>query len=96
MDTVAAQAFLFAVTATAAYRVWRLIGYDDVSAAARYRWLPEGSWSEALVECPWCLGSWVAFAAVALADLATSVWLPAAQGLAAAVAVGAIHGWVEP
>jgi hypothetical protein len=98
MDTVAAQVFLLAVTSMAAYRLWRLIGYDDVTDWLRRPFEPYTTgWRSSVYNgatCPWCLGSWVAFAAVAAADWATSVWLPFAQAGAAAVLVGALHMWV--
>lgn len=67
------------IVALVAYRVWRLIGRDDVTDRIRPSW--------AMLNCSWCLGTWVTIA-VGLAtfyfDLTmTSPWLliPAAAAL---------------
>lgn len=74
-----------ALIGVAAYRLWRLVGEDTITEPLRAR-LPE-SWLH-LIECPWCLGSWIAFALTWATDLATPVRSPVLVGLAAAVVVG--------
>lgn len=57
--------FVFILLTLACYRVWRLIGMDDVSAPLRLK-LPDVV-SKPL-ECQWCAASWVSLAGVYLAD----------------------------
>lgn len=53
---------------------------------------PIGFWHElrTLIECPWCLGSWVSFAVVAIVAQFVVVPLPVLEAGAVACAVGLI------
>ena len=77
-----------AITALAAYRLWRLVGRDSLTDGLRAR-LPEPvrHW----VECQWCGGSWVTFAVAVVVIWAgwPAVW-PPLFALAAAALVGLI------
>lgn len=95
---VAAQLFLFALMSAASYRLWRLVGYDDITGPARERLdasHPTRSKIYDMVTCPWCLGSWIAFGVVAVTAQVTSVAWPVLQGLAAALAVGWLGTTIE-
>lgn len=63
----------FALLALAAYRAWRLVGIDDITAPLRDRvtgrrwvsgddaqWDRYHPWLDKLAGCPWCLGAWIA------------------------------------
>lgn len=79
--------YVLVLLALAAFRTWKLIGHDDLTEPLRKKL--SGKTLE-LVECPWCLGSWVALAwslAWALAPDATTY---AAVPLAVAALVGLI------
>lgn len=69
----------------ASYRVWRLVGEDNITEPLRERL--SGVWLD-LVSCPWCLGSWLAFGITWGADAAVGLPHPFLVGLAAAVVVG--------
>jgi hypothetical protein len=88
------QALQFGLLTLAAYRLWRLAGRDVITQPMRTRIEPHEHLHEMIV-CPWCLGSWVTFAVVAVASAVSSVWLPAGQALAAATLVGLIGSRVE-
>ena len=88
----AAQVFLFVLMALASYRLWRLVGYDDVTESFREK-LPERLYD--MVTCPWCLGSWVSFAVVAVTAYAVDVRWPWLQALGVSVLVGWLHGTLE-
>lgn len=82
----------FLIVALAAYRVTRLVTLDRISQPAR-EWLKRrAKRADArlayLVTCPWCVGMYVSAAAVALADIWTSMPLPVAQWLACSTVVG--------
>lgn len=79
---------LLITLALASYRLWRILGKDSItepirahldrSARENTRW---AVWMADLIECPWCLGFWIAGAVVAnlwpwdtLAELAVA-WL---------------------
>ena len=101
MTDVVVQAAQLLLVSLAAYRVWRLVGYDDITAQARealdqraQHSIP-AAYAYESVTCPWCAGSLLAFAGVAVLDVYTSVWLPVAQALAAAVLVGWTHTLIE-
>lgn len=47
--------------ALCAYRLWRLVGKDDITASVRSR-MPGVVLRG--VTCPWCLGTWTALALV--------------------------------
>lgn len=74
--------------ALASYRLWRLVGQDDITAPWREK-LPAGKLYD-LTTCPWCLGSWITFAVTAVTAQVTSVALPVLVALAAATVVGLI------
>lgn len=69
----------------AAYRLWRLLGRDTITA--RIRDGLEGKALE-LVECPWCLGSWLAFAVTAVVAGVVGMAVPVLVALAAAAITG--------
>ena len=79
------------IVSLVAYRLWRLIGQDDISDMLRLRirqWKPAALH---MVECGWCLGSWVSLA------VAFSAWgvgwvdsPPLLVGFASAVVVGVL------
>lgn len=52
---------LLVVLTLASYRIWRLAGRDDITAPLRDH-LP--SFVRQGVECPFCLGTWIAVAVV--------------------------------
>lgn len=62
----------FALLALGAYRLWRLIGIDEITAPIRdritgrrtYARNPKGyrEWLDKLIACPWCAGFWVTLA----------------------------------
>lgn len=60
---------LFVALSLSVYRVWRLVGKDDITAPIRDKlgtgWVRQGA------ECPWCLGTWLSIASV----YATHRWL---------------------
>ncbi len=82
------EAVQVAITALAAYRLWRLIGRDSISEGFRGR-LPERvrSW----VECHWCGGSWVTFGVVIVVF---AVGWPALWSVLLALAAAALVGLV--
>lgn len=51
----------FLLLALAAYRVWRLIAFDEVTAHARSR-LAGHPTLETFTRCPWCFGFWITLA----------------------------------
>lgn len=55
------DAFLFVLLSLSVYRVWRLIGKDDITAPLR---APLPAFLVKGIECPWCLGTWMSVAAV--------------------------------
>lgn len=69
----------------AAYRLWRLIGQDQITERLR-----EGldGWALDLITCPWCLGSWIAFAVTAIVAAVVGLAYPVLVGLAAATITG--------
>lgn len=69
----------------ASYRLWRLIGQDTITERPR-----EGldGWALDLVTCPWCLGSWIAFAVTAIVAAVVGLAYPVLVGLAAATVTG--------
>ena len=55
------NALLFVALSFASYRLWRLIGKDEITAPLR---APMHGKLLELVTCEWCLGTWLSFAAV--------------------------------
>lgn len=82
------------ILGAAAYRLWRLIAEDNVSEPLR-DFVIRRDWTAELVECPWCLGSWltvaVGVAAWSLGWIDGSPWLVVP---AAAVVCGALGDWL--
>lgn len=80
----------------ASYRLWRLIAVDDFTEHWRDQALVRSpAWVDAMVSCPWCLGSWVAFAVTWITDLTVGVRMPVLVALSAAVVVGMLGEWLE-
>lgn len=73
----------------ASYRIWRLLALDDVLEPPR-AWVLDRLpiWVTDLTVCPWCLGSWIAFGATWVTDVAVGLRVPVLVALAAAVVVG--------
>lgn len=91
--------WLLALDALAAYRLTRLITRDSLPGlahlrdAALDRW--QGSaWAE-LIECPWCVGFWIACAVLAIHALAPGLWPWAAAALALSAVTGLLSEWVD-
>lgn len=80
------------VIGIASYRLWRLVAEDSITEPARTRYL--GGWIEELVECPWCLGSWVAFGVTWLTDATIGLPAPVLVALGAATVVGVLGRWL--
>lgn len=53
---------------------------------------PARAWAEVqtMIECPWCLGTWISIAVVIVCAQLTSVELPILQAMGVACAVGLI------
>lgn len=73
------------VLGVAAYRLWRLVGYDKITERWRTRLNP--FWYD-MVTCPWCAGSWIAFAVTAGYAVLYGLAYPILVALAAAVVTG--------
>lgn len=74
-----------------AYRLWRLVGQDDITEPVRNRHRIRHSTLVHALECGWCAGTWSALA-VSFGAWAAD-WTetpPLLLGLAAAVVVGTI------
>lgn len=79
--------FLFVLLIGASYRIYRLIGRDDITAGLREK-LPERA--QEPLACPWCLGSWVSFGVVGIYWYAYELPVPILWALAVACVVGLI------
>lgn len=92
---------LFALLALGSYRIWRLIAVDDVPLSFAREWLIKRWDSRARgkdaerhlryvegLQCPWCLGSLIAFAFVAGVAQVRSLPLPGLWALSVACVVG--------
>jgi hypothetical protein len=77
--------FLFTLLVGASYRLYRLIGRDDITEGMRLR-LPDKV--RMPLSCAWCLGSHVSFLVVGIYWLVYGLPLPILWGLAVATAVG--------
>lgn len=77
------------VIGLASYRLWRLAGQDSITEPLRDRLNPDG-WVIGLITCPWCLGSWIAFAVTWLTAATIGVPAPVVVALGSAVIVGAV------
>lgn len=99
------EVYRFALTALAAYRLWKLVGDDAITQPARDAMLERGEaqvsvgfpnrWARAheLLSCPWCAGSWIAFALAFLTR--KQARHPVLEALASAAVVGLVHRLVE-
>ncbi len=81
--------------ALAAYRCWRLLGWDDITEPARLwavRFGKDGYRAKlaAFLQCGWCLGTWLALAWWAAWEAWPHGALVAAAPLAIAAAVGSL------
>lgn len=77
--------------ALSAHRLWRLTALDGITEAPRERLFPEGTRRRELVDCPWCLGSWLALAGWAVTWTAVaSLPVPGLVLGAAATLTGAL------
>lgn len=85
---------LLLLISLASYRLWRLLALDDLPIVAkpreRYFDRYAGTWKADLVECPWCSGSWIAFAVTGLTNLFYDFPLPVLYALVSATIVGFI------
>lgn len=54
--------WVFALLALAAWRVWKLIAEDTITAPIRARFIDGHEWRETFAQCPWCAGFWIALA----------------------------------
>lgn len=88
---------LLVVMSLAAYRLYRLLGVDDLPPIAGprgafTRWIDRHfgqDWADG-IGCPWCLGFWCAGIVVGFVDIVVSVPLPVLQWAAASAVVGLI------
>lgn len=77
--------------ALAAFRLWRLAALDGITETPRERvYTHTPAWVEDLVQCPHCLGSWLAFGVTWLTDATIGLEAPVLVALAAAALVGFI------
>ena len=87
---------LLIMSTLAAYRATRLITTDTILDRPR-RWaenhLPDKAFE--LVTCPWCIGSWIAFATVAVTWRYVSMPLVGLMFPAVAASVGLIARWAD-
>lgn len=81
----------------AAWRVWHLIGKDDITEPLRRYITADGEREtlEDFIECPFCLGFWVALAAVGAYAVwpEGAVWASLPFALNAAVVV--VNYWLS-
>jgi hypothetical protein len=93
MDLIA----LTLIIGLAAFRLWRLGARDSITARPRqwlYNRLP--SVVSEMVDCCWCLGSWLAFGLTAAAYATAPFAYPWLVGLAAAATTGWIGRYMSP
>lgn len=78
------------IDALATYRLTRLVTRDRITA--RYRDAIRGPYDggEHFVDCPWCVGMWIAFGVVAARRLAPALWSPVATALAFSAVAGIV------
>ena len=79
------------VIGLASYRLWKLAAEDSITEAPR-EWVLSRSPEKTreLIECPWRLGSWLAFGVTWATDAVVGLQAPVLVGLAAAAIVGMI------
>lgn len=96
--TTALAAVLYAVvTGLASYRIWRLIGHDEITEP----WLwgplrksenPVAQFLDSLITCSWCLGFWfntgISAALWLWTPLVDTWWAAALQALAGSAITG--------
>jgi len=81
----------------AAFRLWRLAARDSIFAAPRqwlYNRLP--AFFSEMVDCCWCLGSWITFGLTAGAYYVQPFDYPWLIGIAAAAVTGWIGNTLNP
>ena len=78
---------LFLLLVLVSYRLWRLLGRDSITDRARDR-LPKVIATP--LACPWCAGSWCAFAVVGLTWFFHPLPLPGLWFPAVACGVGLV------
>ena len=79
-----------AVVGLVAYRLWRLVARDSLTAPLRerpYRW----HWFRELWDCPWCLGFWIC---LGLAYLGSVLGYVTTDWLVVGVAASVVTGWL--
>lgn len=89
--------------AVAVYRLTRLLQRDEIPPlpAARDKLMQRygaSPWSQ-LLDCPWCLGIWVAALAVLARRVSPRMWRVLARVLASSAVTGVISEWlvsIEP
>ena len=83
-----------AVNALAAYRITRFIQQDTFPPVKAFRAYVWDRWSRSLlaeaIECPWCLGFWIAIGVIAADHFATEPWRIIASVLATSAVIGLI------
>lgn len=86
------SALLFVALCLASYRVWRLAGKDEITQFWRGKIALRSELAWKLIECEWCLGSWLSVAAV----YSTHRWLVPLEPhwLLWAVAVSCVVGLI--
>lgn len=89
------DALLLAMCALFAFRVWRFLAVDTFPPMKAAREWFDGKlgtehWAVELLDCPWCSGSWVAFATVGAVWAVKPLPLPALWFGATAALVGLV------
>jgi hypothetical protein len=100
---VTPEPYELVLLALAAFRVTRLIGWDDITEPWRHRLAgyddapgaPRGL-AARLVECPWCLGWWVSLGWWAAWARFEDETLLVATPWAVAALVGLAARWLDP
>ena len=92
----------FAIDALATYRITRLLIEDEILRTPRMAILsrlePDEGFTQPgdesklayFLQCPWCMGAWVAVGVVACRAIAPRLWHPLATALALSAAAGLI------
>lgn len=96
------SAWQLALLALAVYRIWRILGLDDMPGlvSARNRlvgaeelagiWTFKRPWLADLIQCPWCLGWWISLFVAGWWFAEPHVVLVVAVPFALATLVGAL------
>jgi hypothetical protein len=90
------------VDGLAAYRLTRLVTVDTLPVAVAVRerltrWSRRSGHTAVaeLVECPWCIGFWVALGVVVLRRMSDRTWPSAARTLAVSTIVGIVAAYLS-